>query len=132
MSTRYCIGAALGLLVTMAMGCGAPSAEDVVTTEGIQESSQELSTCTAACATGSVSCPSGTTVCSAQDNSGVTCNGTFIACPTTPPACGDLPRCRDLVGSVCAPGSREPCCTASGAESVCVCTLSGILRCNTL
>lgn len=48
------------------------------------------------CATGSVSCPSGTTVCSAQDNSGVTCNGTFIACPTTPPACAGLPSC-DLV-----------------------------------
>ncbi|SEU23219.1 hypothetical protein SAMN05443572_106505 [Myxococcus fulvus] len=130
MSTRYFMGAALGMLVAVAMGCGAPSAEEVIAVEGVEGVSQELSTCTAACATGSVSCPSGTTVCSAQDNSGVTCNGTFIACPTTPPACDGLPQCRDIVGSVCALGSREPCCTASGAESVCVCTLSGILRCN--
>ncbi len=130
MSTKYFIGAALGLLAAMAMGCGAPSAEDVVTTEGIQESSQELSTCTATCASGSVSCPGGTTLCSAQDNHGVTCNGTFIACPTTPPACAGLLSCEELRGSACLFPNEEPCCFASGQRGECSCSFGGIWRCN--
>ncbi|AKF86528.1 hypothetical protein MFUL124B02_28850 [Myxococcus fulvus 124B02] len=129
MSTRYFMGAALGMLVAVAMGCGAPSAEEVIAVEGVEGVSQELSTCTAACATGSVSCPSGTTVCSAQDNSGVTCNGTFIACPAAP-ACGGIPTCAELRGRACSIGDEEPCCSSTGAESFCVCTLSRILRCN--
>ncbi|MFY2563004.1 hypothetical protein ACN469_35750 [Corallococcus terminator] len=103
------------------MGCGgadvgaepAEVQEDVLL---VSDVSQELTTCTATCFDGqSVSCSGAT--CSAANQSGVTCDGVFTACP--PAACpGTYPACADLEGMLC---NRTGNCCEGTVKAICPC-----------
>lgn len=106
--------------VGVAVGCGSPSAEPVEDGEESTSSAQELSECTASCSTGSVSCPAGTANCSATQGQGVTCDGTFYACPT----CTATNECERRDTKVCSvPGYELKCCWSNGQEGICRCAV---------
>ncbi|WP_342380216.1 hypothetical protein NVS55_11605 [Myxococcus stipitatus] len=107
----------LACITALAVGCGEAPAEVADPGEEMSTSSEELSACTASCAAGSVSCPTGTTNCSAVNGQGVTCDGTFYACPT----CNYF-SCASQDTLECAmPGYETPCCRANGSVGRCRC-----------
>jgi len=103
------------------LGCGgaddlAASTDEVVSSDEVQDVSQELVTCTATCYGGtSVSC-TGTT-CSYINFQSVTCDGVVTNCPPT--VCpGEYRACFSLSGRRCS--QHEPCCRGDVLSS-CLC-----------
>jgi len=110
----------LAWVVVVAMGCGGASSEALSGGEVLGDASRELAGCTALCDSGSVSCTGAT--CSAVDYHGVTCGGTFYACPPPPnPSC-PYESCSPYSGQACwSPGASVTCCDAAGGRNVCAC-----------
>ena len=112
----------LACAAAFAVGCGDVPAEAAVDGDDVSISSQELAGCTALCFTGSVTCPSAASNCSASNYQGVTCDGVFYACPTLPPPTCTHPTCTSVVGKACEVGASTPCCDTDGTVYFCGCT----------
>ncbi|MFY2558280.1 hypothetical protein ACN469_11655 [Corallococcus terminator] len=112
------------LLSLSLLGCGGPVSEPALEPEAVSESGEsstvsQFGTCTAQCSGGqTVSCSGNT--CSQTDYQGVTCDGVFTACPSSPACTGHI-SCSVLVGKRCfIEGETQPCCDgASTTELYC-------------
>lgn len=101
------------------LACGGSTVE----AEPLGETSQELVTCSATCPGGqTVSCTGNT--CSATENSGVTCNGVFTACPS---GCTGLPACSGYENQRCFErlGTRLDCCQSWGPDYLVCSSVNG-------
>ncbi|MDC0713130.1 hypothetical protein POL68_32000 [Stigmatella sp. ncwal1] len=102
------------------LGCGGPVTEpETAPDTDAPTTVSQLSTCTASCPGGtSVSCTGAS--CSATDNQGVTCGGTFYAC-----GCGNLPACSAYSNKICtSPGQQLSCCN-NGHPDALLCSSAG-------
>jgi hypothetical protein len=111
----------LACAVGLVMGCGGASTEVAVEGEVLESSSQELAVCTALCSSGSVSCPTGTSTCTTTDYQGVTCDGVFMPCPSSPPGCIDDTPCKFVHRTECGEETRRRCCYPVDIPGSCVC-----------